>query len=277
VRIREWHVAGLPNDSFSVDNGIIVDNARRWPLMIDPQQQANAWIKRKERGNSLQVIKRSSGSGPNSNDGGYVRTLENAITFGLPVLLENVGEELDPLLEPLLLKQVFKHAGVECMRVGDAVFEYSADFRLYVTSKLRNPHYLPETAVKVTLLNFTLTPEGLGDQLLGVVVAKERPDLETAKNDLVMRSAGNTRRLKEIEDKILQVLSSSRGNILEDETAIKAISDAKAVSNEIATAQTIADETEREIDAARGSYKPAGEYSGAFYTLFLHPPLGFNI
>jgi dynein heavy chain len=259
VKIREWHIAGLPNDSFSVDNGIIVDNARRWPLMIDPQQQANAWIKRKERGNTLQVIKLSP------NDGGYVRTLENAITFGLPVLLENVGEELDPLLEPLLLKQVFKQAGVECMRLGDAVVEYSADFRFYVTSKLRNPHYLPETAVKVTLLNFTLTPEGLGDQLLGVVVAKERPDLETAKNDLVMRSAGNKRRLKEIEDKILQVLSSSRGNILEDETAIKAISDAKAVSNEIATAQTIADETEREIDAARGSYKPAGEYSAVLF------------
>ena len=37
VKIRAWNIAGLPVDSFSVDNGIIVDNARRWPLMIDPQ------------------------------------------------------------------------------------------------------------------------------------------------------------------------------------------------------------------------------------------------
>lgn len=37
VTIRDWTIDGLPNDSFSIDNGIIVDNARRWPLMIDPQ------------------------------------------------------------------------------------------------------------------------------------------------------------------------------------------------------------------------------------------------
>ena len=64
---------------------------------------------------------------------------------------------------------------------------YDAAFRFYITSKLRNPHYLPETAVKVALLNFMITLEGLSDQLLGVVVAKERPDLEQQKNELVVQ------------------------------------------------------------------------------------------
>jgi hypothetical protein len=66
------------------------------------------------------------------------------------VLLENVGEELDPSLEPLLLKQTFKSGGVMCIRLGDSTIEYDAAFRFYITSKLRNPHYLPETAVKVS-------------------------------------------------------------------------------------------------------------------------------
>uniref|UniRef100_A0A3B1J9K5 Dynein, axonemal, heavy chain 3 n=1 Tax=Astyanax mexicanus TaxID=7994 RepID=A0A3B1J9K5_ASTMX len=87
VLIRAWQIAGLPVDSFSTDNGIIVSNSRRWPLIIDPQGQANKWIKNMEKANKLSVIKLS-----NSN---YVRTLENAIQFGTPVLLENVGEELD--------------------------------------------------------------------------------------------------------------------------------------------------------------------------------------
>lgn len=39
IKIRAWGLAGLPNDSFSIDNGIMVANARRWPLMIDPQNQ----------------------------------------------------------------------------------------------------------------------------------------------------------------------------------------------------------------------------------------------
>ena len=60
------------------------------------------------------------------------------------------------------------------IKIGENVIEYSKDFRFYITTKLRNPHYLPEVAVKVSLLNFMITPEGLEDQLLGIVVAKER-------------------------------------------------------------------------------------------------------
>lgn len=70
------------------------------PLMIDPQGQANKWVKNSERDNNLSVIKLT--------DADYMRTLENCIQFGTPLLLENVGEELDPSIEPLLLKQIFK-------------------------------------------------------------------------------------------------------------------------------------------------------------------------
>lgn len=68
--------------------------------MIDPQSQANKWIKNSEKENQLSVIKLT--------DSDYMRTLENCIQFGTPLLLENVGEDLDPSLEPLLLKQTFK-------------------------------------------------------------------------------------------------------------------------------------------------------------------------
>ncbi len=71
---------------------------------------------------SLKVIKLTEG-------GEYMRVIENAVQFGQPVLLENVGEELDPSLEPLLLKQVFKSGGVNCIRLGDATVEYSPEFR----------------------------------------------------------------------------------------------------------------------------------------------------
>ncbi|PNH03664.1 Dynein heavy chain 7, axonemal [Tetrabaena socialis] len=212
VKIRSWTIDGLPNDAFSIDNAIMIDNARRWPLMIDPQsqvigvarslEQANKWIKAMEGRRDLRVIKLS--------DGDYMRTLENAVQFGLPVLLENVGEELDPSLEPLLLKQVFKQGGQAYLRLGDTTVEFSDQFRFYITTALRNPHYLPETAVKVTLLNFMITPDGLADQLLGVVVAQERPDLEEQRQLLVVESAENKKKLAEIEDRILQVLSSSQ-------------------------------------------------------------------
>ena len=190
VKIRAWQIAGLPVDSFSVDNGIIVTNSRRWALMIDPQGQANKWIKNMEKQNKLAVIKMS--------DPNYARTLENCIQFGSPVLLENVGEELDPLLEPLLLKLTFKQGGVEYIRLGENVIEYSQDFRFYMTTRLRNPHYLPEVSVKVCLLNFMITPTGLEDQLLGIVATKEKPELEEKKNELIIEGAKNKKQVIKI-------------------------------------------------------------------------------
>ncbi|XP_077172642.1 dynein axonemal heavy chain 3 [Paroedura picta] len=257
VKIRAWQIAGLPIDSFSIDNGIIVSNSRRWALMIDPQGQANKWVKNMEKGNKLSVIKLS--------DTNYVRALEHAIQFGTPVLLENIGEELDAFLEPVLLKVTFKQQGVEYMRLGENIIEFSKDFKLYITTRLRNPHYLPEVAVKVCLLNFMITPLGLQDQLLGIVAAKEKPELEEKKNKLIIESAANKKQLKEIEDKILEVLSKSEGNILEDETAIKVLSSSKELSEEISEKQEIATVTEMEIDATRMGYKPVAVHSSTVF------------
>ena len=55
-----------------------------------------------------------------------------------------------------------------------------------------------------------ITPLGLEDQLLSLVAAKERPQLEEKKNQLILESASNRKQLKDIEDKILEVLSSSQ-------------------------------------------------------------------
>ena len=94
------------------------------------------------------------------------------------------------------------------------MIEYSTDFRFYITTRLRNPHYLPEISVKVTLLNFMITPQGLQDQLLGIVAAKEKPELEEKKNQLIVESAANKKKLKEIEDEILHVLSTSEVRVV---------------------------------------------------------------
>nr|XP_008166211.1 dynein axonemal heavy chain 12 isoform X1 [Chrysemys picta bellii] len=259
IKIRAWNIAGLPTDNFSVDNGVIVDNSRRWPLMIDPQGQANKWIKNSEKENQLSVIK--------FTDTDYMRTLENCIQFGTPLLLENVGEELDPSLEPLLLRQTFKQekGGMDCIRLGETVIEYSSDFKFFITTKLRNPHYMPELATKVSLLNFMITPEGLEDQLLGIVVAKERPELEEERNALILLSAANKKQLKEIEKKILETLQSSEGNILEDESAIMVLDSAKIMSNEITKKQQVAEKTEIKIAESREGYRPIAKHSSVLF------------
>lgn len=141
-----------------------------------------------------------------------------------------------------------------------------------------------------------ITPQGLQDQLLGIVVAKERPQLEEKKNELIVESAKNNKLLKEIEDKILHVLSSSEGNILEDESAIKVLSSSKvftlfillknkntvttnlphfvefgqclfyqSLSAEIQLKQETAIVTEKEIDVARDVYIPVSKHSSVLF------------
>lgn len=74
----------LPNDDFSVDNAIILKNSSRWPLMIDPQIQANNWIKNME-GKDLIIIRQTKTAKQ------LEMILENTIQVGFPLLLENIG------------------------------------------------------------------------------------------------------------------------------------------------------------------------------------------
>jgi len=73
VKIQSWNIAGLPKDDTSIENGIIIDKSRRWPLMIDPQSQANKYIKNlgKEHTEGIDIMKVS--------DPNLMRTLEMAI------------------------------------------------------------------------------------------------------------------------------------------------------------------------------------------------------
>ncbi|KAI8896128.1 dynein heavy chain and region D6 of dynein motor-domain-containing protein [Globomyces pollinis-pini] len=248
VKLREWEISGLPKDTLSRDNAVMVQYSRRWPLLIDPQGQANKWIRNMEKEKSLDIVKLT--------DRDFLRTLENAIRFGKPVLLENVGEKLDPALEPVLLKQTFKQGGSTVIKIGDSILPFHDDFRFYITTKLPNPHYSPETSATVTMLNFTLAPSGLEDQLLAIVVANERPDLEEAKNQLTVNNALMKKELKEIEDKILYLLSSVQGSPVDDERLIETLGASKETSEEIQKKVAAAEQTEHDIDTTRNKYIP---------------------
>nr|XP_015207526.1 PREDICTED: dynein heavy chain 3, axonemal-like [Lepisosteus oculatus] len=259
--ILEWQQCGLPRDTFSVDNALIVRHAERWPLLLDPEGQAGLWIKTMERDSQLQVCR--------AGERGYLRTLGNCIQFGTPVLLEGLGEELDPVLDPLMLKQTFQQAGVDYLILGETTLPYSPHFRLYLTTHLPNPHYLPETAAKVTLVNFMVTPRGLQEQLLGILAAKERPELEETRTRLYQEGATLRKQLQEIEEEVLRVLSGCQGSILEDESALSVLASSRSLAREILERQTVTAATEKEIEATWDEYRPvSSQCSLLFFVLW---------
>ncbi|KAF5270064.1 hypothetical protein FQA39_LY08476 [Lamprigera yunnana] len=248
VVIRQWQIDGLPRDYLSTENAVLVACSQRWPLFIDPQGQANKWIRNMGKSKAISICKLA--------DRDLIRTLESAIRFGKPVLIENVGTELDPALDPILLRQIFKQGNSWVLRLGDATIPYNNDFKLYMTTTLPNPHYTPELSIKVLLVNFTLVPSGLQDQLLGLAVMQERPDLEELRSQLIISNAQMKAELKEIQDRILHKLSVSEGSPVDDIEFIITLEASKIKSDDIKSKVEAAELTQVDIDTTRAHYIP---------------------
>uniref|UniRef100_A0A8C4S375 Dynein axonemal heavy chain 2 n=1 Tax=Erpetoichthys calabaricus TaxID=27687 RepID=A0A8C4S375_ERPCA len=255
--VREWNIQGLPSDAFSTENGVIVTRGNRWPLMIDPQGQAQKWIKNMENSKGLKIIDLQMAD--------FMRTLENAIQFGSPVLLQNVQEELDPSLAPVLNKSVTKIGGRLLIRLGDKEVEYSPEFRFYITTKLPNPHYTPEISTKTTIVNFAVKEQGLEAQLLGIVVRRERPELEEQKDSLVINIASGKKKLQELEDEILRLLNEATGSLLDDVQLVNTLQTSKVTATEVAEQLETSEQTEIKIDTAREAYRSCAQRASILF------------
>ncbi len=113
--------------------------------------QANIWLKARHKEDSVRIIK------PTQDANILSRYLEAAITNGYPVILEDATETFDPLLDPLLAKQIEKKGSDMYIKFGDQGITFNPDFKFYITTKMSRPHYSPEICVKVTMLNFMVT------------------------------------------------------------------------------------------------------------------------
>ncbi|KAA6382715.1 MAG: putative dynein heavy chain, partial [Streblomastix strix] len=258
VQTRDWNIQGLPSDPLSIENAVLVTNTRRWPLMIDPQGQANRWIRAKERDNKLKVMRPGE---PN-----FMRSLINAVRVGQPILLEDVGESLDPQISPLLLQQTVRQGGRVIIRLGNQDVDYNVNFKLYITTKLANPHYLPDVCIKVTIINFTVTSQGLEDQLLADVVKNEKAELEEAKDKLVRDMAADSKLLQQTEAKILALLKNTTvQQLLDDLSMIETLDLAKKTSTEIMERVKQAEITEKQLMKARNEYRPMAVRGSVLY------------
>jgi dynein heavy chain len=273
IEIREWHISGLPTDHVSIENGILATNSQRWPLLIDPQMQAHGWIKSMERENDLKIMRLIKPNTEGRLDEKTIkemketmRLLEACISNGKPLLIENIGETLDPSIDPVLRKNVFKtQDGRTMLRLGDQDISYDSHFRLYLTTKLPNPHYLPEICIKVNAINFTVTFAGLEEQLLGDVVKQEKPDVEQRKNELIVSMSRDKKLLEQTQNKILQLIADSSGNILDDVVLIETMQTSKATSRDISKRVEDSIGIEKSINEAREVYRAVARRGAILY------------
>ncbi|KAF0291565.1 Dynein heavy chain 10, axonemal [Amphibalanus amphitrite] len=251
VEISKWNSEGLPPDELSVQNGILTTQGSRFPLCIDPQQQALNWIKKKEQNNNLKVVTFS--------DSDFLRQLEVAIKYGFPVLVQDVEEYIDPVIDNVLERNIKHEQGRVFVMLGDREVDYDNNFRLYLNSKMTNPIYSPAVFGKAMVINYTVTTKGLEDQLLSVVVGSERRDLEEQRENLISETSQNKRLLKDLEDALLRELSTCQGNMLDNTELLQTLEDTKEKATEVFEKLELAATTATDIDRLRDGFRPVAK------------------
>jgi dynein heavy chain, axonemal len=203
-----------------------------------------------------------------------------AISSGNVLLFENIEESIEAVLDPLLGRNTIKKG--KAIKIGDKEVEYHPNFKLILHTKLANPHYKPEMQAQTTLINFTVTRDGLEDQILADIVAKERPDLEKLKSELTRENNQYKITLKKLEDSLLARLSAAEGNFLGDVELVENLENTKSTAMEIEEKVKEAKVTSIKIDEAREFYRPAAARSSLIYFIMndlnkIHPMYQFSL
>merc|ERR1712139_108309 len=144
------------------------------------------------------------------------------------------------------------------VKLGDKEIVLNPNFRLFMQTKLSNPHYPPEIQAECTIINFTVTEDGLEDQLLFLVVRLERPDLAKKKSELITQQNEFKVTLAALEALLLEKLANAEGDILDDTELILSLEDAKKTSDEVKEKAVVAQDTEAKINETSEFYRPTG-------------------
>ena len=257
AEVAKWNNEGLPKDRISIENAALIKHSQRWPLIVDPQLQALVWLKHKEGEENLKTV--------TIDQKDYLDHVEKSISNGDHVLIENISEYIDPMLETVLGGQTIKKG--KYIKIGGREIDYDQNFRLYLHTKLANPHFPPELQAQVTIINFTVTKQGLEDQLLGSVVTQERPDLEMKIKALTLQQNEYKIRLKDLEDVLLAQISSAEGNFLGDTVLVESLEKTKNTSEEIQNQVEDALVTESNINEIREKYRPVAQRASIMFFL----------
>ncbi|KAI0984717.1 hypothetical protein GJ496_002628 [Pomphorhynchus laevis] len=253
-----WSTNGLPADQLCLENAIMLNNFVRYPLIIDPSRIAVNYLL-KQFGDR-KIIKTSF------MDESFVKQLESSMRFGNPLLIQDV-ERYDPLLNPLLNKELHKISGRVLIKIGNQDIDFSPSFTVFLVTRDPTINISPNLCSKVTLVNFTVTQMSMEAQCLQKIMKYECPEVERKRNDLSKLQGEFQQRLRKLEEELLDALNEQQGRILDDDSVITRL---EALKGEASKIQIKANQTEKvmnEIEESSRLYQPLCMACSSIYFL----------
>ena len=259
----QWNQNKLPSDQLSIQNGILVTRASRYPILIDPQNQAKTWILTTnveiETNKHIFQMKVAADK--------FEQIFAPLFQNGEETVIEGIENDIDSKLDPLLDKQLLSSSSTSKMKklmVGDKIMDFNNAFKLYLLCKLINPHFTPEIYAKCTVIDFNVTIVGLEQQLQGIVISKEQKSLEETLRNILTDIQRNIDSLLRCQKDILDNLNKE-GDLLENQEIIPVLNSSKKTSDENSRKIKEAKEKAIDIEEKRSKYLPVATRGSALY------------
>lgn len=251
-----WQANALPADDLCTENAIMLKRFNRFPLIIDPTGQATAFLQ-----NEFRTRKITTAS---FLDDAFVKNLESALRFGNPLLVQDV-ESYDPIMNPVLNRELRRTGGRVLIRLGNQEIDFSPAFTAFLSTRDPSIDFSPDLSSRVTFVNFTITKASLQSQCLHEVLKSERADIDRKRTDLIKLQGEFQLRLRQLEKSLLQSLNDSKGNILEDDAVMTTLETLKQEAAEVARKMEETDKVMAEVEAVTRVYTPLAQACSAVY------------
>ncbi|GJE87844.1 dynein heavy chain protein 1 [Phanerochaete sordida] len=251
-----WQSKALPSDNLCIENAIMIKRFSRYPLIIDPTGQATAFLLNEYKDRKITVT--------SFLDEAFLKVLESALRFGNTLLIQDV-EHLDPILNPVLNREIRRTGGRVLIRLGSQDIDFSPSFTMFLSTRDPSVEFSPDICSRVTFVNFTMTRSSLQSQSLDQVLKVERPDTERKRTDLMKMQGEFRLRLRTLEKLLLQALNESTGNILDDDKVIDTLETLKREAAEITRKVEETDVVMKEVEQVTAEYLPLAQACSAVF------------
>lgn len=255
----EWESNGLPGDALSLENGVVLEHCVRFPLIIDPSGRAIDFMMNKYKDSKIQKT--------SFLDKAFMKTLAGAVRFGTTLLVENV-ELVDPVLNPILNKEIQRTGGRSLVCIGTEDVDYSPKFNIILTTKNPAARLTPDLCSRVTLVNFTVTPASLQAQSMSRIMQEEKPEVEERRRNILKLQGEQNVKLRELENQMLNTISAVEGSILEDDRVVTGMETLMKEGSEVEEQIAKSADVMKEVQRAISTFEPLGAICRDLFVLF---------
>ncbi|XP_053958646.1 cytoplasmic dynein 2 heavy chain 1 [Anastrepha ludens] len=226
-----WESMGLAPDAQIIENAALLRQmidlpfgSYPVPLVLDPTQTAMNWLEE-----YLRTKERPYDITTQSNERlNYM--LELAVRFGKVLIVQDCQQVRPPLLQ-LLQGRFYVKFGKKLLEIGSKMIDLHEQFQLVLFTKTNKLSIEPETLSYLTCIPFTVTAIGLADQLMSKAIILKNPQLERKRIELLKNEGVLLKQRIELEDKLLEELSTAQGDILKNEKLLNTLNEVKESSN----------------------------------------------